>query len=150
MVIGWLKKLTGGRSEPEVIPDLNMLEADAYLGLRSNQRQPVQIGVDHCYAVPKEGGKERWLPITIVDLSTGGARIVSTEPVQSGQVLRLKFSLPKGGGGWHGTARGTWVSPSGLLGGMGFGSPTDKGEAAALERLKRYVDSTKPKRAAVN
>jgi hypothetical protein len=150
MVLSWLKKLTGGRSEPEAIPDINLVEADAYMGLRSNQRQPVQVGVDHCYAVRDGGGKERWLPITIVDLSTGGARIVSTEPVCAGDVLKLKFKLPKGAGEWHGTARITWASPSGLLGGIAFNPPGDKGETAASERLQRYVDSTKPQPSSVN
>ena len=150
MVLSWLKKLTGGRDEPEAIPDLDMLEADAYMGLRSNQRQPVQIGADQCYVASSDGGKDRWLPITIVDLSTGGGRIIATEALHSGDALKLHFTLPKGGGEWHGTARVTWASESGLLGGMAFNPPRDKGEAAANERLKRYVDSTKPKPAAVN
>ena len=148
MVFGWLRKVAGGRREPDVIPDLNLLEADAYLGLRSSTRHPVQIGVDQCFVIPPAGepaAKERWLPVTIVDVSEGGARLVCTEAVQSGLVLRLSFHLPKGGGEWHGTGRITWVSQTGLLAGLAFNPPTpgDRGQLAAYERLKRYVVKSK-------
>jgi hypothetical protein len=146
MVIQWLRRVAGTRSEPEVIPDLNLLEADAYLGLRAGQRQPVQIGVDHAYVLPPpdapKGEKERWLPVTIVDVSTGGARLVCTEPVRSGMVFRLAFDLPRGGGKWQGTGRVTWVSPNGLLAGMAFNQPSGRSEQAAYERLKKYVAQT--------
>ncbi len=147
MVFSWLRKVAGGRQEPDVIPDLNLLEADAYLGLRSSTRHPVQIGVDQCYLLSAEGenGKERWLPVTIVDVSEGGARLVCTEAVRSGQVMRLSFHLPKGGGEWHGTGRVTWVSQTGLLAGMAFNppDPRDRGQMAAQERLKKYVAASK-------
>ncbi|HEU5317015.1 MAG TPA: PilZ domain-containing protein [Chloroflexota bacterium] len=138
--------MTGTRSEPEVIPDINLLEADAYLGLRASHRKPVQIGVDQSYVVPPpdapRGEKERWLPVTIVDLSVGGARLVCTEPVRSGMVLRMAFDLPRSGGKWQGTGRVTWVSPNGLLAGMAFNPPSGRGESSAHERLKRYVAET--------
>ena len=138
-MLSWLRRVTGFEREPEAIPDLNMLEADAYMGLRSSQRAPVQIGVDQCFVVDKETKKERWLPITLVDVSTGGARVVSTEMLTSGTVMRLSFQLPRGGGEWHGTGRITWVSPSGLLAGMAFNQPADRGQHTATERLKKYV-----------
>ena len=144
MVLGWLRRIAGTRREPDAIPDINLLEADAYLGLRSSKRQPVQIGVDQCYVLPTEpGGKERWLPVTIVDLSEGGARLVCTEAVTSGQEMRLSFHLPKGGGEWHGTGRITWVSPTRLLAGMAFNPPADRGQQAAQERLKKYAERAK-------
>lgn len=143
MVMKLWRKLTGSGDEPEVIPDLNLLEADAYLGLRSSQRQPVQIGVDHCYVKRKGESKEVWLPITIVDLSTGGARVVSVDAVQSGDTARLDFKLPHGFGTWAGTGRITWASPTGLLAGMAFDPPASKKDHEALERLTKYVASTK-------
>ncbi len=144
MVLGWLRRLTGGRDEPEEIPDLNLVDADVYLGNRSSQRAPVQIGVDQCFASPKDGGQERWLPITIVDLSLGGARIVATEAVTSGERMRLRFKLPKGHGEWHGTGFVTWTSTSGLLAGMKFNPAADRKQEAASDRLKRYVAATAP------
>ena len=138
-MLSWLRRVTGFEREPEAIPDLDMLEADAYMGLRSSQRAPVQIGVDQCYVVDPQTNKERWLPITLVDVSNGGARVVSTETLTSGTVMRLSFKLPRGGGDWHGTGRITWVSPSGLLAGMAFNQPTDSGQQAATERLNKYV-----------
>ena len=138
-MLSWLKRVTGFEREPEAIPDINLLEADAYMGLRSSQRAPVQIGVDKCFVVDPETSKERWLPITLVDVSGGGARVVSTEMLKSGTVMKLSFQLPHGGGEWHGTGRITWVSPSGLLAGMAFNQPTDKGQQTANERLQKYV-----------
>ena len=138
-MLSWLKRVTGFEREPEAIPDINLLEADAYMGLRSSQRAPVQIGVDKCFVLDPETKKERWLPITLVDVSSGGARVVSTEMLKSGTVMKLSFQLPHGGGEWHGIGRITWVSPSGLLAGMAFNQPTDKAQQSANERLQKYV-----------
>ena len=138
-MLTWLKRVTGFEREPEAIPDINLLEADAYMGLRSSQRAPVQIGVDKCFVLDPETKKERWLPITLVDVSAGGARVVSTEMLRSGTVMKLSFQLPHGCGEWHGTGRITWVSPSGLLAGIAFDEPTDRGQQTADERLKKYV-----------
>ncbi len=142
-MIQWLRKLVGTADEPETLPNLSMVEADAYIGLRSTQRANVQIGVDKWHLTPKEGGAERWQPITLVDVSLGGARIVSTEGVTSGDRLRLSFKLPHGAGEFHGTGRVTWVSPTSLLAGMAFNPPANRGEEGAHERLKKYVEATK-------
>lgn len=139
MLMDWLRRVTGFGREPEVLPDLNLVEADAYLGLRASHRQPVQIGVDQCFVIDPETKQERWLPITLVDVSTGGARVVATEALRSGTVMRLSFKLPRGGGAWHGTGRITWLSQSGLLAGMAFNPPADRGQQIAYERLKKYV-----------
>ena len=138
-MLSWLKRVTGLGREHEATPEGSPLEADAYMGLRSSQRAPVQIGVDTCYVVDAETQQERWLPITLVDVSAGGARVVSTETLRSGTVLKLSFQLPNGGGEWHGTGRITWVSPSGLLAGLAFDEPADGEQQSADERLKKYV-----------
>jgi hypothetical protein len=143
MVMRLWRKLTNADDGPEVLPDLDMLEADAYLGLRSSQRQPVQIGVDHSYITRPGEKKAIWLPITIVDLSTGGARVVSVDSLVSGDVARIEFKLPHGFGNWAGIGRITWVSPTGLLAGMAFNTPSSKKEQEALARLTKYVASTK-------
>lgn len=140
MVLNWLRRLGASRNEPEVLTDVPILDSNPYATLRSSQRVSVQVAVEKCEMTPESGGKARRLPVTVVDLSAGGARLVCTEAVEPGDILRLAFKLPKGGGEWKGSGRVTWSSAGGLLAGVQFNTPDTPAERASVTRLARFVE----------